>query len=454
MLIESFSGIRGIYGTDLDEKTIQRYVFSYCSLMKKKQSKESLLLVIGRDSRPSGQAVFDETVKVLTNNGCKCVDLGIATTPQTEFGVRQQQADGGIIITASHNEPEWNGFKFLGKDGAILPKNDSEELILNARSLKTKIKYPKTIDKNLWKLDLNEKYADYLIGFLKKPEILERLKMRILADSNGGSAIGTVRVLSRKLSVNLEMINSNHGQFVRKVEPNKQSLEPLFEKLQNGDVAFGFDCDADRVEVVLGGYPDKIISGQHLLALIINYELSRGLKSGVVVNEATSQMVADICKRHNSNLSYAPVGEANVVEIMEKTNSKIGGEGSSSGVIMLPNKCRDGILTMLKVLEVMAERRKGLDELIAELPKFYMERIDAKVKDPPKLAYDILREFKASAIKVEEFGGKKLWISDNCFIWMRQSKTEGNMLRIIVEGKEKEKSVQLIGQINELIKKS
>ena len=138
VLMESFSGIRGIYGKDLTEETAIRYVHSFSEFIKKKAKKNNATVVIGMDTRPSG-LILKNSIKEIVD--CNFIDVGIATTPAIEFAVRHFNADGGVIITASHNEPYWNGFKFLGSDGAVLSEKEMNEVIKNSKFLKISIRY-------------------------------------------------------------------------------------------------------------------------------------------------------------------------------------------------------------------------------------------------------------------------------------------------------------------------
>src|SRR3990167_1990221 len=156
-LIQSISGIRGVYDDGLDESVAERYAYSYLSLLKEKIKKEKITIVLGTDTRPSKDIIKNAVIGILS---CDIIDLGAASTPMVEFGVRHFKADGGIIITASHNEPYWNGFKFLDKDGAVLRPNDMEKVIERYNKTKTlddKAFYNKHLYKNNNKNELTIK---------------------------------------------------------------------------------------------------------------------------------------------------------------------------------------------------------------------------------------------------------------------------------------------------------
>ena len=192
-LIESFSGIRGIYDKDLTESVAVRYAYAYHLFLKNKTKKNSPMIVIGTDTRQSGLNLANSIIGILD---CSFIDIGIAPTPAIEFAVRHFNADGGIVITASHNEPYWNGFKFLGSDGAVLTPNEMNIVISNYK-LKTlkdfhKIQERKVLEKNS---EAIKKYADFLFQVIGMENIekIKNSKQKIVLDPNGGTgAIATM----------------------------------------------------------------------------------------------------------------------------------------------------------------------------------------------------------------------------------------------------------------------
>ena len=463
-LVESFSGIRGIYDDGLDEEVAVRYAYSYLHFLKKTNNK-NLKIVIGMDTRPSGRIIKNALLEVLD---CDIVDIGIAPTPITEFAVRRCKADGGIIITASHNEPYWNGFKFLDKNGAVLSPEDMNTIIkfysklkhiknadfsskhLNNNKNFKKIKERKIEQKNK---EMEKEYSNFVLGFLSKndKEKIRKAKFRIIIDPNGGTGIIAKDILE-SLGAEVKGINMEIGIFNRIIEPNKDSLIYLGNYLRDGNYNFdaGFDCDADRVEIMTS---KGLVSGNHLLALIADDILKKSSKKIIVVNNATSNAVKETAIKNHSKYIETEVGEVNVVSEMYRLKAPIGGEGSSSGVIISPSRCRDGILTLVYLLKILACSNKKLDELINELPEFY--NIKAKVSFNPK-KHQLIKN------KIKKYYGKKGRISEtkdsikivfkNSFIWFRASKTEANILRIISDAAKKEAAEALISEAVKLIK--
>ena len=471
-LVESISGIRGIYDDGLDETVAERYAHSYISLLKgklkEKNNRKKLTIVVGTDTRPSKEIIKNAVIGVLD---CDIIDLGIAPTPMVEFAVRYFKTDGGIIITASHNEPYWNGFKFLDKDGAVLRPKDMEKVIKKYNKIKTlnnknffnKYAYKRNdINKLTIKKiserhsEINNAYSNYALSFLSNEEKnkIKNSKLKIIVDPNGGAGIIAKEILE-KLNVKVQGINMEHGIFNRLVEPNEDSLFYLTNEVREKkyDFAAGFDCDADRVEIVT---EKGIVSGNNILALIADNIFKNEENKVIVVNDATSNVVKEIAKKHKAKYIETGVGEINVVDKMYSLNAPIGGEGSSSGTIIPPSRCRDGILTLVYLLKIIAKTGKSLNELIESLPEYYnikkkVEISSKKYKSIEKKleSYYKKKEFKIK--KIKESGSLKASLK-NSFVWFRVSKTEADVLRIITDSGNKGKAEALMQEGLNLVK--
>jgi phosphomannomutase len=245
-----------------------------------------------------------------------------------------------------------------------------------------------------------------------------------------------------------------HGIFNRTIEPDEESLIYLANEVRdkNYDFAAGVDCDADRVEVMTS---KGLVSGNQLLALIADEILKSAKNKVIVVNDATSGIVKDIAKKHNAEYIETQVGEINVVDNMYKSKALIGGEGSSSGIIIPNSRCRDGILTLIYLLKIMANKEKNLNQLIKTLPEYcYIKRkinIDSKKysKIKGKLIDFYRKKYK---VKDSKEGSLKVTLKENSFVWFRVSKTESNILRIIADSPKKSRSESIINEAVNLIK--
>jgi len=474
-LVESISGIRGIYDDGLDETIAERYAHSYISLLKRKlkekNNEKKLTIVIGTDTRPSKDIIKNAVIGILD---CDMIDLGVAPTPMVEFAVRYFKADGGIIITASHNEPYWNGFKFLDKDGAVLKPKGMEAVIKNYKKIKS-IKNEEFLSNHIYKnakpkniyikkvykkyKEINDAYSNYVLSFLSNEEKskIKNSKLKIIIDPNGGAGIIAKEILE-KLDVNVHGINMEHGIFNRLVEPNEDSLFYLSNEIREKkyDFAAGFDCDADRVEIVT---EKGMVSGNQVLALIAD-DILKNIKSSknkvIVVNDATSNVVKEIAEKHNAKYIETGVGEINVVDKMCSLNAPIGGEGSSSGTIIPPSRCRDGILNLVYLLKIIAGSGKKIGELVNALPEYY--NLKKKVNVDSK-KYSIIEKkiegcYKNKGFKIKknkESGSLKAELRDS-FVWFRVSKTEADVLRIIADSNNKGNAEALMQEALNLVK--
>lgn len=439
MIVESFSGTRGIFNKELVELS-KRYAFVYGNKIKPKT------VVIGTDTRKGCDEIKQAMIQALPL--CKIIDLGIAPTPVIEFAVRYFKADGGIIITGSHNEPEWNGWKLLQNSGAVLKAKDIAEVISEVKGVKeVELTKKEVVDKHKEAIDAYIDFALDLVGDVKK--------FKIILDSNGGTAL-LMKELFEKAGVEAIFINDKPGEFKRKVEPNAESLAYLKDmvKKEKADFAAGFDCDADRVELVT---EKGVVSGQLVLAMVVDYILSKK-KGTVVTNDATSGVVEKIAEKHGCKIKEVEVGEISVVSEMERLNSPVGGEGSSSGAIVAPTKCRDGFLNILFILSLMSKRNKSLQEIIDSYPRFYTKITKIRC-DPDKqtiLRKKLINYFsKDNKIQLtgDETGGLKI-LFDGSYLWFRASKTEPGVFRIYADSPDEKEADELLKKGEEVFERS
>ncbi len=451
-LVESFSGVRGIYDKDLTERIAVRYAHSYISFLRNKTNKNNITLVIGMDTRPSGIKLMDSILGLVDAN---FIDVGILPTPAIEFAVRHFNADGGIIITASHNEPFWNGFKFLRHDGSVLNEKEMNLVIRGSKSLANfhKIQDRRVIERNS---EVLGKYSNFLVGIIGKENIenIKKSRQRIVIDPNGGAGVVAKKILEQA-GVEVTGVNMTYGEFNRKVEPTEDSLIYLKNIIdeKKADFAAGFDCDSDRVEILMQN--GQFLSGNYILALVA-YEALSNVKNPrnqfVVVNDATSNIVGDVVQRFGAKIREVEVGETNIVEEMKKLKSIVGGEGSSGGAIISPSKCRDGILTLLIILSIVAKKGHKLHNIVEELPKYYTlsKKIEYEPMKHDQIKNHIEDYYSKKGFEIKKTGGikggLKLVPNRSSFAWFRASKTESNIFRIITDSNNKEEAEKLLNE--------
>jgi phosphomannomutase len=450
-LVESFSGVRGIFGQGITQDIAFRYALAYCQLWPQKPK----VLVVAGDSRPSTPSLKQAMIKAFLASGVfQVIDLDIVPVQVAEYVIQKWQADGGVYVSASHNEPQYNGWKMLKPDGAILYPNQADRVIALVHDLSwqpvielNKDITGQVVNKQQQAIDLYISYVLNRVG----PEAVEKIKkssFNVLIDPNGGAGLLVLQPLLAALGVKATIINNQLGQFSRLIEPKAESLAFLIQIMSQGQFQFacGFDCDADRVEFVLspnGSWTKKMgsamLSGQYVLALACDSLLSGTKNQVVVTNDATSYLIRDVIKRHNAVMKEVEVGEIVAVEAMEAESSLIGGEGSNGGVIIPTIKCRDGLMTMVLMLKTMAQSGQTLEAVLESYPQYFSAR--TKVSCLPEKAIAIREKledyFKSKGYQIlktgDETGGLKALLDPNSYVWFRQSKTELGVFRIHAE---------------------
>ena len=392
-LVFTISGIRGIYGKSLNNEIILKIAFAYGQWLKG-NNKE---VVIGRDTRASGEAIEKLIVDGLTSTNCKIINLGICPTPVIIYTKNKLNTPGGIIISASHNPPEWNGLKLLS-DKTLLKDSELNEIhdLMNEIDLK-KFKSLESNQINTVKnLNFTQEYIQDLYNVINVNYIKEHNNLNVAIDTGAGAATEVTPQILKDMGCTLKIINNEldeKGNFPREIEPVEKNLVELKKLVLEGkyDVGFAHDCDADRLAIIGNDgtfYPEDIG-----LALIANSYFKKfkdsGYKMIFVTNLASSLIFEALAEKYGAQVIRTPVGERYLVEEMdklmkiEKESSIIfGGEGSCGGV-MLPqfNNTRDGIFAAAKLIEILVETKEKLSDLVAKLPQFFSVRKYINIKN-------------------------------------------------------------------------
>ncbi|MCX7715937.1 MAG: phosphoglucosamine mutase, partial [Endomicrobia bacterium] len=322
----SISGVRGIIGDTLTPTIVVRFAQAFGTFTNGGK------IVVGSDTRPSREMIKHAVISGLISTGCEIIDVGILPVPTVQFIVREVNADGGIMITASHNPIEWNALKFIGPTGTFLTQQQIDRVIdiyhQGSFLLKSSLEY-KDVSYDDTIVDL---YINKILTSVDSEKI-KRRKFKVAIDScNGAGSVITVKLLE-KLGCEVIPINTDITKiFPRNPEPTPENLNQLCEvvKQTNADIGFAQDADADRLSIVSN--EGIAIGEEYTLALAVKNVLSKTKEATVVVNLSTSKMLEDICAQYNAKCYRAKVGEINVVEKILKLNAIIGGEGNG-GVI-------------------------------------------------------------------------------------------------------------------------
>jgi len=434
-LIITVSGLRGIIGENLTPAVAADYGCAFAAFLNagRTNGKQKLSVCIGQDSRPSGLMLEAAITAGLTASGIDVIDLGVVTTPGVGIMVKHLNCAGGIVITASHNPPEYNGIKLLLANGMAPPSDAAEKIksIFLARSF--------TLANALNCGTVAPNVHTDAIHIAKVLQVVDKdsidaKKFKVVLDSVNGAGGRAGQKLLTALGCKIEAINTEPtGIFAHKPEPLAENLTALCEAVRKEKAHIGFaqDPDGDRLAIVdeNGDY----IGEEYTLALAAYYVLSK--KAGTVAtNLSTSRMIDDVAQKTGSTVIRTPVGEANVASAMLEHNCVIGGEGNGGIIDLRVGPVRDSILAIALVLQLMAETGKTVSQLVSEIGRYSM--VKGKFAADKQLAEKILDAAK------KHFADAKLDTTDGCrfdfpdgWLHLRISNTEP-IMRAIVEAKD------------------
>ncbi|MEM4247976.1 MAG: phosphoglucosamine mutase [Candidatus Nanoarchaeia archaeon] len=425
----SVSGVRGIAGETLTPSLVANFAIAFGQYI------DGGRVVVGRDTRIHGKMFEHAVISGLISVGCKPIILGITPTPTVQIAVEELKANGGIVISASHNPVEWNALKFIGRSGVFLSAIEGAELLdiynqpENQYSPEAEFKEVHFFDKAF---DIHKERIFKNISL----EAIKKHKFKVAIDAcNGAGAPFSQRFLE-ELGCQVFPINTEiTGKFNRKPEPNPENLDKLIKMVQENSCNIGFaqDPDADRLSVVdENGAP---LGEQLTFSIALSQILSRK-KGNVVVNLDTTKMAEGIVKNFNSRLYYSKIGEINVIAEMKKRNAVAGGEGGSGGIIWpAVHHCRDSFVGMALFLELLAEKETSISQIAKEMPQFFMARRKIPIYGTTSKAMQIIRKLgeKYSSLNPNMSDGIRIdW--DNKWILARASNTEP-VIRITAEAK-------------------
>lgn len=443
-LIKSISGIRGTIGGKVDDNLtpldVVKFTSAFGTWLQNNQNKKDLTLIIGRDARLSGQMVSSLVTATLQGLGINVIDLGLSTTPTVEVMVPELKADGGIILTASHNPKQWNALKLLNEKGEFInAKNGSDILALAERE---SFNYAK-VD-NLGEYETREDAFDIHIQkildlTMVDAELIKTKKFKVVLDavnSTGGISIPPLlEILGCEV---VKLYCEPNGQFPHNPEPLKEHLTDICElvKKENADFGIVVDPDVDRLAFV--DEKGEMFGEEYTLVAIADYLLAE--QNGVAIsNLSSSRALRDVAQKHHSKYFASAVGEVNVVNLMKEKNAVIGGEGN--GGIIYPDLHfgRDSLVGVALFLTYLARQNKTVSELRASYPAYFMAK--KKIQLTPEINVDDLLEkikvhFKNE--KISTVDGVKIDFAEN-WVHLRKSNTEP-IIRVYTEAKSQEKA--------------
>ncbi len=438
-LIKSISGIRGTIGAtpgdNLTPIDIVKFTTAYARFMSEKNGGKRLCIVVGRDARISGTMVEKIIEGTLLGCGVDVINVGLCTTPGTEMAVITYQADGGIIITASHNPKQWNALKLLNEKGEFL--NDSEGKRVLALAEDDNFQFP-DVD-HLGKVILSEDFNDtHIAQVLALPlvdvEAVRARKFKVVVDAVNSIGGVVIPKLLRELGCEVVELNCEPtGEFAHNPEPLPQNLTEISEVIvrEGADLGIVVDPDVDRLAFV--NEDGTMFVEEYTLVAVADYILSKQV-GNTVSNLSSSRALRDVTEAHGGSYTASAVGEVNVVAKMKETGAIIGGEGNGGVIYPELHYGRDALVGSALFLTYLAKKNMTMTALRATYPAYFASK--NKIELTPAIDVDkVLLEMKAryASENVNDIDGVKIDFAQS-WVHLRKSNTEP-IIRIYTEAK-------------------
>jgi phosphomannomutase len=424
-----------------------KFAAAYGHFIKSQSKEKNCKIVVGRDARISGPMMQQLVMNTLTSMGIDVVDVGLSTTPTVEMAVPAENAQGGIILTASHNPKQWNALKLLNEKGEFLSGDDGKQILRFAED--PSLEFAEVDDLGVitenntyinWHIEqiLNSKWVDV--------EAVKKAKLKVVVDavnSTGGIAIPR---LLKKMGVEVvELYCTPNGDFPHNPEPLKENLTEIsaLVKKENADMGIVVDPDVDRLAII--DENGEMIGEEYTIVAAADYVLSRQ-KGNTVSNLSSSRALRDITEKHGGSYSASAVGEVNVVEKMKATNALFGGEGNGGVIFPDFHYGRDSLVGSALILSLIAQRKQSVSELRSGYTDYYMSK--NKIQLTPEINVDeILAEMEKryASEEISTIDGVKIDFPEN-WVHLRKSNTEP-IIRVYTEAKSPEKADELAQRI-------
>ena len=437
MLIRSASGLRGIAEDHFTPELIDNYISAFISTQNIKSC------VIGRDGRPSGKQISQWVIDSFHKNGINVENCGLATTPTMQVMTEKENFDGGIVITASHNPSEYNGLKFLQKDGTFLSPEQCEELF-KAVDRNVSIEPPDSLGVVSDYSTANEEHIDKVLAAkCIDTDNIRKNSFKVVIDAVNGAGSFILPMLCERLDCEVITMNcSGDGYFSRIPEPLAENLDALEQKVLEvgADIGFATDPDGDRLSIVSN--KGKAIGEEYTLVLAVKNYLNFQ-ESMVVTNLSTSMMLDNITNK----TIRTRIGEAHVVQKMNELNIFIGGEGNGGVILKEVHLGRDSLVAVSMILSLLSISGKSISDEICSIPKYLM--VKDKILLNSKIDFDSLESI-FDCDEINRLDGIKFSWSDK-WIHIRKSNTEP-IIRIFAEAPTKDEVDELVNTLKNYVK--
>lgn len=469
-LIKSISGIRGTIGGSLQEGlnpvSTALFTSAYAQMIRTRVAQgRRPRIVVGRDARISGLMVKNIVVGTLMGMGCDVVDIDLATTPTTEMAVVHYGADGGIILTASHNPRQWNALKLLNAQGEFLNAEEGAEILRLAESDELRFA---CVD-SLGDVDASaeaqgatytraeEALQHHIRAILEHPAV-DAEAIRAAGFSVAFDAVNSVGgialpALFQALGVQKieALYDTPNGQFPHNPEPLPEHLGDICQRVRGGgvDVAFVVDPDVDRLAII--DERGELIGEEYTLVAVADYLLSLRGGGNTVSNLSSTRALRDVTLRHGGSYAASAVGEVNVVAKMKETHAVIGGEGNGGVIVPELHYGRDALAGIALFLTYLAKSGQTVSQLRASYPNYYMskQKVELSEGTDSQAILDKLATAQQGVGEVNLVDGVKIEFADS-WVHVRRSNTEP-IIRIYTEASSPEAAVELADRYRDLI---
>ncbi|WP_159948054.1 phosphoglucosamine mutase [Polaribacter septentrionalilitoris] len=440
-LIKSISGIRGtIGGKTADNLTpidAVKFASAYGAFIKERnKEKNTIKVVIGRDARISGKMISSLVANTLVGLGIDVIDLGLSTTPTVEVAVPLENADGGIILTASHNPKQWNALKLLNEKGEFLNGAEGEQILELAEN--EDFKFSEVDDLGTYTKDSSyvEKHIQEVLNLeLVDVDAIKNANFKVVVDAVNSTGGIFIPALLKELNVEcVELYCTPNGQFPHNPEPLKEHLTDISELVVKEKADFGIvvDPDVDRLALVCND--GSMFGEEYTLVACADYVLGQLGGGNTVSNLSSSRALRDVTQKHGGTYTASAVGEVNVVIKMKETNTVIGGEGNGGIIYPASHYGRDSLVGVALFLSHLAHQKMTCKELRDSYPSYFMSK--NKIQLTPQIDVDQLLETMANKYVNEDVNtidGVKIDFAEE-WIHLRKSNTEP-IIRIYTEAK-------------------
>ena len=454
-LIKSISGIRGTIGgkpgNTLNPLDIVKFTTAYATFIRRCGCSSNGRIVVGRDARISGEMVRSVVCGTLIGMGYDVVDIGLATTPTTELAVRMAGADGGIIITASHNPRQWNALKLLNHEGEFLTAADGAEVLDIAE--REDFEYADVDHLGHYTADdtYNRRHIESVLALqLVDIEAIRGARLRVCVDPVNSVGGIILPELLNALGVEYKVVNGEPtGDFAHNPEPLEKNLSGIMEEMRSGSYDLGIvvDPDVDRLAFICED--GRMFGEEYTLVSVADYVLGR-TPGNTVSNLSSTRALRDVTERYGGSYTAAAVGEVNVTTKMKEVGAVIGGEGNGGVIYPESHYGRDALVGIALFLSALARKGCRVSELRASMPNYFIakNRIDLT----PQTDVDAILERVKDMYKdeqVNDIDGVKIDFADK-WVHLRKSNTEP-IIRIYSEASTMEKADALAQDIKSVI---